>query len=72
MATHHYHHPTTKPPLMALKTHEERALYEAAACTAARVTKRARVLHPKSLPGGLHYASGGLDTGGLSYFGRYV
>ena len=47
MATHHHHHPTTTPP-GGTKTHEERALYE----EAAHVTKRIRVLHPKTSPAG--------------------
>ena len=49
MATHHHHHPTTSTtPPGGTKTHEERALYE----EAAHVTKRIRVLHPKTSPAG--------------------
>ena len=39
---------TTTTPLEGTKTHEERALYE----EAAHVTKRIRVLHPKTSPAG--------------------
>ena len=47
MATHHHHQPTTTPP-GGTKTHEERALYE----ETAPITKRDRVLHPKTSPTG--------------------